>query len=137
MMRQFVKCGGRVVATRDYHPFDHVSFMQQGGPFPAHCVQGTAGSYFLPPIADALAAGKRAGGNVSVAFKGMHEDIDSFGAFPYLSGSAGRISRKRTLAEGGKARAGPTGCAAAPVRAPLSTPVWLATSTTELSTGRA
>ena len=42
--------GATVVATRDYHPFDHVSFTTQGGPFPAHCVQGTKGSKLVPPM---------------------------------------------------------------------------------------
>jgi nicotinamidase/pyrazinamidase len=33
-----------VVATRDWHPEDHGSFAQQGGPWPPHCVQGTTGA---------------------------------------------------------------------------------------------
>jgi nicotinamidase/pyrazinamidase len=33
-----------VVATRDWHPADHGSFQEQGGPWPPHCVQGTAGA---------------------------------------------------------------------------------------------
>jgi nicotinamidase/pyrazinamidase len=33
-----------VVATRDWHPADHGSFAEQGGPWPAHCVQGTPGA---------------------------------------------------------------------------------------------
>jgi nicotinamidase/pyrazinamidase len=33
-----------VVATRDWHPADHSSFAEQGGPWPAHCVQGTPGA---------------------------------------------------------------------------------------------
>jgi nicotinamidase/pyrazinamidase len=33
-----------VVATRDWHPPDHGSFAEQGGPWPAHCVQGTPGA---------------------------------------------------------------------------------------------
>ena len=33
-----------VVATRDWHPPDHASFKAQGGPWPAHCVQGTHGA---------------------------------------------------------------------------------------------
>jgi nicotinamidase/pyrazinamidase len=33
-----------VVATRDWHPADHGSFEEQGGPWPPHCVQGTAGA---------------------------------------------------------------------------------------------
>ena len=33
-----------VVATRDWHPADHASFADQGGPWPPHCVQGTPGA---------------------------------------------------------------------------------------------
>lgn len=33
-----------VVATRDWHPRDHASFRERGGPWPPHCVQGTEGA---------------------------------------------------------------------------------------------
>jgi nicotinamidase-related amidase len=33
-----------VVASRDWHPADHVSFAARGGPWPPHCVAGTPGS---------------------------------------------------------------------------------------------
>jgi len=33
-----------VLATRDWHPSDHGSFKEQGGPWPVHCVQETAGA---------------------------------------------------------------------------------------------
>jgi len=33
-----------VIATRDWHPTDHHSFVEQGGPWPPHCVQGTPGA---------------------------------------------------------------------------------------------
>ena len=33
-----------VVATRDWHPPDHGSFAEQGGPWPVHCVAGTDGA---------------------------------------------------------------------------------------------
>jgi nicotinamidase/pyrazinamidase len=33
-----------VVATRDWHPPNHGSFRDQGGPWPPHCVQGTHGA---------------------------------------------------------------------------------------------
>ncbi|HZO95685.1 MAG TPA: isochorismatase family protein [Candidatus Baltobacteraceae bacterium] len=36
----------RVYATRDWHPADHSSFAQQGGPWPVHCVAGTHGAAF-------------------------------------------------------------------------------------------
>ena len=37
-----------VVATRDWHPPDHASFAEQGGPWPVHCVAGTPGAEFSP-----------------------------------------------------------------------------------------
>jgi nicotinamidase/pyrazinamidase len=32
------------VATRDWHPANHASFVEQGGPWPSHCVQGSPGA---------------------------------------------------------------------------------------------
>lgn len=34
------------VATRDWHPAEHISFTQQGGIWPVHCVAGTWGAQF-------------------------------------------------------------------------------------------
>jgi nicotinamidase/pyrazinamidase len=39
-----------VVATRDWHPPDHRSFVSQGGPWPEHCVQGTPGAELHPRL---------------------------------------------------------------------------------------
>jgi nicotinamidase/pyrazinamidase len=39
-----------VVATRDWHPPDHASFEEQGGPWPPHCVQGTPGAELHPSV---------------------------------------------------------------------------------------
>ena len=39
-----------VVATRDWHPADHASFREQGGPWPPHCVQGTPGAELHPSL---------------------------------------------------------------------------------------
>jgi len=39
-----------VVASRDWHPADHVSFQAQGGPWPAHCEAGTPGAEFHPAL---------------------------------------------------------------------------------------
>jgi nicotinamidase/pyrazinamidase len=33
-----------VLATRDWHPADHGSFIEQGGIWPPHCIQGTPGA---------------------------------------------------------------------------------------------
>jgi nicotinamidase/pyrazinamidase len=40
----FAERGLPVIATRDWHPDDHVSFHEQGGPWPVHCVAGTPGA---------------------------------------------------------------------------------------------
>lgn len=37
-----------VFATQDWHPANHRSFREQGGPWPVHCVQGTRGADFHP-----------------------------------------------------------------------------------------
>src|SRR5919109_322937 len=39
-----------VVATRDWHPPDHRSFEEQGGPWPPHCVQGSEGAELHPSL---------------------------------------------------------------------------------------
>lgn len=40
-----------VIATRDWHPPDHCSFIQQGGPWPPHCIAGSAGAAFHAGLA--------------------------------------------------------------------------------------
>jgi nicotinamidase/pyrazinamidase len=40
-----------VVASRDAHPADHVSFAERGGAWPVHCVAGTRGAQLHPEIA--------------------------------------------------------------------------------------
>ncbi len=39
-----------VVATRDWHPPDHLSFAQQGGPWPVHCVRNSPGAQLRPEL---------------------------------------------------------------------------------------
>lgn len=39
-----------VIATRDWHPADHCSFHEHGGPWPPHCIQGTRGAAFHPSL---------------------------------------------------------------------------------------
>jgi nicotinamidase/pyrazinamidase len=39
-----------VVATRDWHPPDHGSFAEHGGPWPVHCVAGTPGAELHPAL---------------------------------------------------------------------------------------
>lgn len=43
--------GWPVVATRDWHPPHHCSFVNQGGIWPPHCVAGTPGAAFADGLA--------------------------------------------------------------------------------------
>ena len=49
-VEEFVKNGDDVVYTRDWHPADHISFKDQGGIWPSHCVRGTFGALFHPQL---------------------------------------------------------------------------------------
>jgi len=44
LIRRFAEEQLPIYATRDWHPRDHCSFREQGGPWPPHCVAGTAGA---------------------------------------------------------------------------------------------
>lgn len=43
-----------VIVTQDAHPTNHCSFVENGGVFPPHCVQGTEGMNVYPPLEKAL-----------------------------------------------------------------------------------
>ncbi|CAA9498784.1 MAG: Nicotinamidase [uncultured Solirubrobacterales bacterium] len=76
-----------VVATRDWHPPDHCSFKEQGGPWPVHCVQGTGGAELHPTLDS---------GRVDVLFDTGHErDLEGYSAFerPEL----GRLLREKAI----------------------------------------
>jgi nicotinamidase/pyrazinamidase len=62
-----------VVATRDWHPPDHGSFVAQGGPWPEHCVQGTDGAELHPALDRALVD--------VVVDKGQDPDTEGYSAF--------------------------------------------------------
>jgi nicotinamidase/pyrazinamidase len=48
--RRFEDSGAFVFASRDWHPPNHMSFKEQGGPWPSHCVQNTDGAQFSPDL---------------------------------------------------------------------------------------
>jgi len=45
-IRKFRQRGLPVIASRDWHPPDHCSFMENGGPWPPHCLQDQPGAEF-------------------------------------------------------------------------------------------
>lgn len=46
----FRTAGAPILFTRDWHPPDHSSFKDQGGPWPIHCVQNSDGAKFHPDL---------------------------------------------------------------------------------------
>ncbi|MCE2563166.1 nicotinamidase [Komagataeibacter sp. FNDCF1] len=64
---------GLVVASQDWHPQDHVSFVTRSGPWPVHCVADTPGAALSPHLEQ-----KRIG---VIMRKGMDPDVDSYSAF--------------------------------------------------------
>ncbi len=46
VIAQFEDTGLPIFFTRDWHPPDHVSFKEQGGTWPPHCVKNTLGAAF-------------------------------------------------------------------------------------------
>ena len=60
----FKELGLPIYASRDYHPADHISFVDQGGDWPPHCVAGTRGVDFssaldLPENAEIISKATR------------------------------------------------------------------------------
>ncbi len=39
-----------IIFTRDWHPPDHISFRERGGPWPPHCIKNTEGAQFHPDL---------------------------------------------------------------------------------------
>jgi nicotinamidase/pyrazinamidase len=68
-----VAAGAPVFASRDWHPPNHISFRDRGGPWPPHCIQGTRGAQFHPDL--------KLPDNVQVISKADSADADSYSAF--------------------------------------------------------
>lgn len=69
----FIKSQAIIIATRDWHPPNHISFKNRGGPWPPHCIQGTKGAEFYPEL--------RLPSDVIVISKAFNEDIEAYSGF--------------------------------------------------------
>jgi nicotinamidase/pyrazinamidase len=65
--------GGHVIVTRDWHPPNHCSFRERGGPWPAHCVSGTRGAAFAHDLRLPTCA--------VIVSKGTDPDHDAYSGF--------------------------------------------------------
>lgn len=54
VLNRYIQCfeeqGLPIVATRDWHPPNHISFVERGGPWPPHCVAQTRGAQFAADL---------------------------------------------------------------------------------------
>ena len=88
--------GARVFATRDWHPPNHCSFQEQGGPWPRHCVAGTPGAQ--------IAQGLHLPPDASIVDKATNPQSDAYSAFSGTALAEGlRECGVRRLAVGGLA----------------------------------
>lgn len=72
-VRRFHERGLPIFLTRDWHPPNHCSFQQQGGPWPPHCLAGSQGA--LPPDHFPIPA------SAVVIYKGIDPDQDAYSGF--------------------------------------------------------
>ncbi len=85
-IKHFSRQGLAILATRDWHPVNHCSFTEQGGPHPTHCVQGSRGAQFhsdlvMPPGMMVISKGTEAKKDSRSGFEGSSladrlEDLD-------------------------------------------------------------
>lgn len=69
-----------VIVTQDAHPTNHCSFVENGGVFPPHCVQGTEGMNVYPALQQALNA-KAVNIDIHYMTKGDLADKEEFSIF--------------------------------------------------------
>ena len=69
----FRRRGLPIFFTRDWHPHNHCSFREQGGPWPPHCVAETNGAEFPPELDTA--------GQAVVISKATSPEKDAYSGF--------------------------------------------------------
>ena len=63
------------IVTSDWHPFRHSSFDREGGMWPPHCVQHSAGAAIWQPLLEALYQAK---GGFTLLYKGDQIDREEY-----------------------------------------------------------
>ncbi len=72
---------GWIIVTQDAHPKNHCSFVEQGGVFPPHCVEGTEGMKVYPALQEVLTNIMSNVPNIHYMFKGNLPDKEEFSIF--------------------------------------------------------
>ena len=72
---------GWIIVTQDAHPKNHCSFVEQGGVFPPHCVEGTEGMKVYPALQEVLTNIMSNVPNIHYMFKGNLPEKEEFSIF--------------------------------------------------------
>lgn len=67
-----------IVATKDWHPFEHSSFKENGGKWPRHCIMGTDGAKLHSDL-------KVPSGTFFIQ-KGTQKEVEQYSAFSDVTG---------------------------------------------------
>ena len=96
LIAEFASKGAHIVATRDYHPYDHASFngRTKGAWFPPHCIQGSIGSMFYPPIKAALQFAREKSSNPTKQVCKMRQSVYISCNLQYFRGERGAVENK-------------------------------------------
>jgi len=70
---QAYEASSLIVASRDWHPKNHISFKQRGGPWLEHCVQGSFGAQIHPNL--------KLPSTSKIISKGMDSETDQYSAY--------------------------------------------------------
>ncbi|MDO5650421.1 MAG: isochorismatase family protein [Gallicola sp.] len=80
---EYFKEDMRVFYTSDFHPTDHMSFIEQGGMWPSHCVAGTWGAELHDKFHDSIFKPN----NENTFFKGRHPKFEEYSGFEARNGN--------------------------------------------------
>lgn len=72
-IHRFLAKGLPIFFSRDWHPANHCSFRTQGGPWPVHCVAGSAGAAFAGELYRVESA--------AIISKATQRDTEAYSAF--------------------------------------------------------
>jgi len=70
-----------IIVTQDAHPANHCSFVEQGGVFPPHCVEGTEGMDVYPALQEVLNSLTASIPNIHYMHKGNLAEKEEFSIF--------------------------------------------------------